>query len=73
MTQYFIPTNLTKQEPMLGLASTEELMRELIARWKISAIAGESTYANVDNALTLAEMLGRMDAETREYRTVGHE
>jgi hypothetical protein len=52
-------------QPLLGLASTDQLLRELIARWSM-----DLTYDSVDRAVVLAEMLGRLDAATREYRTV---
>lgn len=51
--------------PLLGLATTEELFRELIARF--------STQLMIDKALKLAEMLGELYAIDREYRTVDHD
>lgn len=54
------------QEPLLGLATTEELFREIIARFAMLA-----RYPGpVERALVLAEMLGGLSAEDREYRTV---
>lgn len=52
--------------PLLGLASTEELFRELLARFRMDM----HTYVSVERALTLAEMLGGMSANEREYKTV---
>lgn len=50
--------------PLLGLATTEEMFREIIARFTTP------TAGSVGRALLLAEMLGGLDANTREYRTV---
>jgi hypothetical protein len=50
----------------LGLASTEELFREIIVRFTMI-----NSYPATERAVVLAEMLGRLDAETREYRTAG--
>jgi hypothetical protein len=56
----------------LGLATTEELLREVITRlemsWTSTNLEG---VANIRRALQLSEILGSMGAETREYRTVG--
>lgn len=57
----------------LGLATNEELMHELIARFKMNTYlqgSAETHQASFERALVLAEMLGGMDAPTREYRTV---
>ena len=58
----------------LGLASTEQLMRELICRFRmevyVPGISTATTGLSVDRALALAEMLGGMGAPEREYRTV---
>ena len=53
-------------EPLLGLATTEELFREIITRF---AMLGRYP-GPVERALVLAEMLGSLSAEDREYRTV---
>jgi hypothetical protein len=53
-------------EPRLGLATTEQLLREVIAR--LFVVPGAP--GDVWDALILAEMIGRMTANTREYRTV---
>lgn len=64
-------------EPRLGLATTEELFRELICRFKMTQYDNRASglrtdvVAAVDRALALAEMLGAMDKPSREYRTVG--
>lgn len=52
----------TTDRPLLGLATTEELIRELIARFTIPA-------TRVSEALRLAEMIGNLSAGEREYRT----
>ena len=52
-----------KDTANLGLATTEEIFRELIARFQNSAWT-------VPDALKLAEMLGGLQAQDRDYRTV---
>jgi hypothetical protein len=52
-------------EPLLGLATTEELFREIIVRFTVPP-----TFQGTNNALVLAEMLGGLGALDREYRTV---
>jgi hypothetical protein len=62
-------------EAHLGLASNEELLRELITRFRMEQYTDSisvSAYAAVDRALALSEMLGSMGAPEREYRTVDH-
>jgi hypothetical protein len=62
-------------EAHLGLASNEELLRELITRFRMEQYVDSvsvSVYAAVDRALLLSEMLGGMGAPEREYRTVDH-
>lgn len=51
-------------EPLLGLASTEDLFHELISRCRRLPIS------SFDQAIALAEMLGSMSAPEREYRTI---
>jgi hypothetical protein len=51
--------------PLLGLATTEELFREVIARFTTTWL----TSANVQRAVILGEMLGGLGATEREYRT----
>lgn len=51
--------------PLLGLATTEELFREILARFTTSL----SGPGNTQRALVLAEMLGGMPGYDREYRT----
>jgi hypothetical protein len=51
--------------PLLGLATTEELFRELIARCTATWLTG----LNVQRAVILAEMLGGLSGAEREYRT----
>jgi hypothetical protein len=58
-------------DPRLGLATTETLFRELIARFAILLDGRDiSLQTKVDNALILAEMLGSLTIPEREYRTV---
>lgn len=56
--------------PQLGLATTEELFREVIARLTINDYSAVQHQLDVDRALVLAEMLGGLCAVEREYRTV---
>jgi len=51
-------------EPNLGRATTEELFRELIAR------CSGNNRVLFTRAIVLAEMLGTLDAEERDYRTI---
>lgn len=63
--------------PLLGLATTEELFREIIARFTTTGLSDTSvifhatgmTHLNVNRALILSEMLGGLGALDREYRT----
>lgn len=58
-------------EPLLGLATTEELIRELICRNTVSYPFDQpGQFAATRRALILAEMLGGLGAPEREYRTV---
>jgi hypothetical protein len=57
---------VAQDEPLLGLATTEELMRELIARFTVPI-----EFLGMKRALVLAEMLGGMDSAERDYRTAG--
>ena len=58
----------------LGLVSNEEMMRELICRFKMevynSGAGTISVNGSIDRALVLSEMLGGMSAPEREYSTV---
>ena len=68
----FIPKQDRPADARLGLATTEELFRELICRFKMDLYVQGSTethHASVERAIVLAEMLGGIDAPTREYRT----
>jgi hypothetical protein len=64
-----------RAEANLGLATNEEMLRELICRFKMEQYIPESKETvslAFDRALVLAEMLGGMDAPTREYWTGSH-
>jgi len=63
--------DLSTLEPRLGLASTEELFRELICRLTVVPEASVTTVTAVKRGLILAEMLGSLSTGEREYRTVG--
>ena len=58
------------ETPNLGLATTEELFRELIARNRVNVIGEPAAVLSIERALQLAEMLGGLNATEREYRTV---
>jgi hypothetical protein len=61
-------------EPLLGLATNEDMLRELICRFKMSQYSphgsNQTAHQSIERALVLAEMLGGMGAPEREYRTV---
>jgi len=64
------------KEPQLGCATTEEMMRELITRFEVSA-AGEvrddfDESVNYLRAQTLWNILYGMNTETKAYRTIDH-
>ena len=62
-----------REAALLGLATTEELLRELICRFEMTQFVPgsmETRSMAVRRALVLAEMLGGMGAPEREYRTV---
>jgi hypothetical protein len=65
-----MPRPVTAQEAHLGLATTEELFREIIARFSNWPSGSVEEWAGHRNALVLAEMLGTLGAVVREYRTV---
>lgn len=55
----------------LGLATTEELFRELITRFTIHHThSAMSQTTMIIRATTLAEMLGGLESFDKEYRTV---
>jgi len=59
------------QEPYLGLATTEELFRELIARFSMSYDRmAMDALENVARVAKLAEMLGGLSGPDKEYKTV---
>jgi len=63
--------SVNPQEPHLGLATTEELFRELIARFSLYSLTNNmGVMPMVDRALTLAEMLGSLSGQDKDYRTV---
>ena len=62
-------------EALLGLATNEDLLRELICRFKMEQyVPGsmETVHLSIDRALILSELLGGLDGPMREYRTVDH-
>ena len=69
-------THPITNEPLLGLATTEQMFRELICRFKmeqfVPGVTSTTLAADFDRALILAEMLGGLSAPEREYRTVDH-
>ncbi|MEY4932521.1 MAG: hypothetical protein RLZZ403_841 [Pseudomonadota bacterium] len=57
-------------EANLGAATTEELLREVIARFSIPQEGFKMDSGLVHRSLVLAEMIGSLSAYDREYRTV---
>lgn len=58
----------------LGLASSEQLIRELITRFKMDALNNNINQIKyMDRAITMGILLGSMSPEDREYRTVDHD
>ena len=60
-------------EPYLGLATTEQMFRELIVRFQMNTYGEHTWMLDFERALVLAEMLGGLSAPEKEYRTVDHE
>jgi hypothetical protein len=63
----------TEEKANLGLATTETLLRELMTRFKINAVANQDVSLNINRALTLALLLGSLSELDKEYRTVNHD
>jgi hypothetical protein len=65
---------LTVQEKtvLFGLATTEDLMQELIARFTVASLVDDDFHSSVNylRASTLWNILWGMDSSTRNYRTV---
>jgi hypothetical protein len=55
----------TQPEPLLGYATTEQLLEELIARFTTTL-----SYAGVGRAIALARIEGSLAKVELEYRTV---
>lgn len=62
-----------EEKAHLGLATTETLLRELMTRFKINAVANQDVSLNINRALTLALLLGSLSELDKEYRTVDHD
>jgi hypothetical protein len=66
-----LPEHSVQSEPYLGLATTEELMRELITRFVVHYPHNDVKQMDMTSkALYLAEILGSLSAPEKEYRTV---
>jgi hypothetical protein len=65
------PEPVRQDEPRLGLATTEDLYRELIARETTSTHSDTTYLTSINRVATLAETLGGLSTVEREYRTVG--
>jgi hypothetical protein len=65
--------NEDEEKANLGLATTETLLRELMTRFKINAVANQDVSLNINRALTLALLLGSLSELDKEYRTVDHD
>lgn len=64
---------MSLEEAQLGLATTEELFRELIARFEVTSQTEEfDSSTNFLRAQTLWNILYGMDEKTKAYRTVDH-
>lgn len=61
---------MSKFKANLGLATTEELFRELICRLKLNTIGTHTALLDTERVLILAELLGGLSAPEREYKTV---
>lgn len=59
-----------QDEPLLGLATTEELFRELIARLSDPFSTDLGCTPAIRRVAALAEMLGSLPMTVREYRAV---
>ncbi len=67
------PPALQSAMANLGMATTEDLFRELITRLAIVPVGTPTILGNIistKRGLILAEMLGSLDTMEREYRTV---
>ena len=59
------------EKALVGLATTEDLMQELIIRFEINAVTEDfESSLNFLRAMTLRNILCGMDIEARNYRTV---
>lgn len=70
--QAFVPNrtlDLT-QEPNLGLATTEQLIKELVSRLGTSLHGEAGNGPACDRVYSLAFLLGSLSVSEREYRTV---
>lgn len=61
---------MSLEEANLGLATTEELVNELIARFTINYIGSPEQLLAMDRIVILAKFLGGLTALEKEYRTV---
>jgi hypothetical protein len=60
-----------RNDPLLGLATTEVLFRELISRFSVTfPLDAAGTTAVTSRAIALAEILGGLSSIEREYRPV---
>ena len=60
-------------EPHLGLATTEELINEIISRITTdSCTTNASPLTAIERVRVLAYLLGSMTPQEREYRTIGN-
>jgi hypothetical protein len=64
-------TTTYTEEANLGLATTEEMLRELICRFSGHRPHNPLGHREgINRCVTLAEMLGSLSTAEREYRTV---
>jgi hypothetical protein len=65
---------MSHEKANLGLATSEQLIRELITRFKMDVLNNNIDQMKyMDWAITLGILLGNMGPADREYRTVDHD
>jgi hypothetical protein len=62
-----------QEQALLGLAPTEDLMRELIARFRVNGMVTDNEYdmaLNTNRARVLTYILYGLSSDEKRYRTV---
>jgi len=65
-----LPDRSEPEQANMGLASTEELFRELIARFSFQYTTEIGEFKNIERVAKLSEMLGELSYMQKEYRTI---